>query len=125
MSSDNPKVQALFTQLRMLLIAVGAVLAYAGFGASPAYKYAMIASGAVAIVCPAAWDFFSTVAALFKSQAVGVQAGINLVTSGEAIDKEGNIISKFNAGATPPKAVTLVTAPEIVKNYGPSAVAKE
>lgn len=120
-NSSDPKVQALFTQLRMLFIAIGAVIAYAGYDASPAYKWVMMAGGAVLIIGPAIWDFIATVNALLHTQAVGVASGLNLAVSGKAVDREGNVISQFSPNAeTPPRAPTIESAQEIVKAFSPS-----
>lgn len=118
MTSTDPRVQALFTQGRMALIAVGSGMAVLGFHNSAAYQWVMGISGIVLVVGPAIWDFIATVAALFHAQAVGVNAGINLTVSGKAVDHAGNVISKFSPDAeTPPRPPTVESAKEIVKEF--------
>ena len=52
------------------------------------------------------------------SRAQAVQAGINLVVTGRAIDNDGNVITGETIGTTPPKPVTTETAKQIVKAFG-------
>lgn len=119
----DPKVTAMFSSLRNLLMVASGILATLGLTASPAYKWVMIAAGAVGVVGPAIWDFAATIKALLTAQAVGAQAGVNMTVAGKAVAEDGTVISKFSAdaAATPPKAVTVATATEIVKNFGPTA----
>lgn len=117
----DPKVTAMFSSLRNLLMVASGILATLGLTASPAYKWIMIAAGAVGVVGPAIWDFAATIKALLTAQAVGAAAGIKMTAQGKALAEDGTVISKFSADmdATPPKPVTVATASEIVKNFGP------
>lgn len=122
----DPKVTAMFSSLRNLLMVASGILATLGLTASPAYKWLMIGAGAVGVVGPAIWDFAATIKALLTAQAVGAQAGIKMTLAGKAEDKNGNMIplDQATASATPPKDVTLASAPAIVKNYGPTEAPK-
>lgn len=118
----DPRVTAMFSSLRNLLMVCSGILATLGLTASPAYKWLMISAGAVGVIGPAIWDFAATIKALLTAQAVGAQAGINMTVARQALAQDGTVISKLSAdpSATPPKLVTLATAPEIVKNFGPA-----
>lgn len=119
----DPKVTAMFSSLRNLLMVASGILATLGLTASPAYKWIMISAGAVGVVGPAIWDFAATIKALLSAQAVGAAAGIKMTTQGKALASDGEtVITRFSAGldATPPKPVTLQTAQQIVKDFGPA-----
>lgn len=53
-------------------------------------------------------------------EAAAVQAGVNMTVAGQALDTNGNVVSK-NDGTTPPKPVTVETAKEIIANFAPPA----
>lgn len=121
-----PAVRASLAALRSLLIAVGAVLLALHWDHSDAYKWIIEASAATMIVGPLIWQVYASGVGFYKSMAAAIQAGINLTASGLAVDEAGNVISQFEAGATPPKPVTVETAKEIVEKFAPptSGIAK-
>ena len=123
----DPKVTAMFSSLRNLLMVAIGILATLGLTASPEYKWTMIAAGAVGVVGPAIWDFWATIKSLLTAQAVGAAAGITMTVQGKALAEDGKVISKFSAAAdaTPPKAVTVASATEIVKNFGPETTPEQ
>lgn len=121
MNATDPNVQAVLSQIRAVLVFAGGIMASLGYANTSAYHLIMIASGAVVAGGSAIWGLYTALVTLRKARAVGVQAGINLATSGQAIDSQGNIISKFAPGATPPKQVTLQTSDQIVKDFAPTA----
>ena len=122
----DPQFNAFLANLRILLVAIGSVMAYEGWEHSAIYSYVMIASGAIMVVGPAAWATWSSFVNWRKASAVGVQAGINLTVSGKALAADGKTVVSENNGTTPPLAVTLATAAEIVKDFAPatSSIAK-
>lgn len=115
----NPNVLAFFATLRSVLIAIGAAMAALNLGGTHTYSIIMEVSGAVMIVGPLLWAVFEKLVTLKKTFAAAVQAGINLATSGQAVDGKGDLISKFAPDATPPKDVTVATAAAIIKEYAP------
>lgn len=116
----SPAANGVLSAIRYLLVTLGTYLAANGYAS--AGNNIELAAGAVMIVGPAIWGVYSAVQKYRKVRAVGVQAGINLAVSGRALDANGNMISQFQASdaTTPPKPVTLKTAAEIVKSFGPS-----
>lgn len=58
------------------------------------------------------------------NQAKAVQAGVNLVASGNALAADGQTVVAANDGSTPPKPVTVQTATQIVKDFAPAAIPK-
>lgn len=117
----NPNVLAFFAALRGLLIAVGAVMVSLNLNDTHAYGLVMQASGLVLVVGPLLWAVFEKLVTLKKTLAAAVQAGIELVRSGNAVDSEGTPISRFSPEAPPPKPVTVASAAEIIKDYAPPA----
>lgn len=116
----NPNIIAVFAAARGVLIAVGAIMLYLNLGDTHIYAMVMQASGAIMVAGPMAWAIFEKLVTLKEAIAVAVQAGINLSTSGQAVDHDGKTISKFAADATPPKPVTIETAAQIVKDFAPA-----
>jgi len=108
------------TSLRYLIAAGGAYAAGKGWINSETINNLLVVAS---ILGPLAWGLYvnwQKSQQVKKVAAVGVQAGIALAASGDAIDSAGNPISRFAADATPPKQVTLTTAPEIIEKYGPA-----
>lgn len=107
------------TSLRYLIVSGGSYAAGKGYISSDMLNNLLAVA---AVLGPLAWGLYAN---WQKSQqnkvtaAVGVQAGINLTLSGNAVDHDGNPISKFAADATPPKIVTVASAAQIVKDYAP------
>jgi hypothetical protein len=128
MIDPNDQTMApVFTALRVLLVTIGGVLAGEGLANTGAYKWIMIAAGAVGVVGPAAWGLYVAItnaARARQAQAKAVQSGINLVVAGQALTNEGELIQVANPDTTPPKPVTLRTASEIVKNFAPAEAPK-
>lgn len=120
MATIDPKLNALLTSVSNLIKLGGAALAAKGLISPGIASDIEIWSGLVLVVGPLVWDVWNAVQGLRKAKAVGVQAGINLTASGQAVDSEGNAISRYAPDATPPKPVTLESAAEIVKTYGPA-----
>ena len=117
----DASLDGVFSAIRALLIALGSALAAKGLENTGAYFWIMTGAGSIMVVGPAAWGVIIAIRRVNWAkllQAVGVQAGINLTTSGNAISASGEIISR-NDGGTPPKQVTLTTAPEIIQKYAP------
>lgn len=122
MNPNDGNVNGIFSAVRALLIAIGGVMATKGLENTGAYFWVETISGSIMIVGPAAWGVYTAFANYFKARkavAAGVQAGINLTASGKAISDSGDIITR-NDGTTPPKLVTLETAPKIVAEYAPA-----
>lgn len=123
----NPNLNAFLTQLKLFLIVIGTLLAEQGFDHTAVYKWIMVASGSVLIVGNAAWALWASYSNWRKASAVGVAAGINMTVQGKAITDDGHPIAAFSPdAATPPKAVTVASAKEIVANFAPptSEIAK-
>lgn len=120
----NRNLNAFLTSVRALLLVLGGLLAEHGLEHSTYYSWVMIGAGAVMVVGPAIWGVWSSIVNWHKAAAVGVQAGINLTVSGNAVTDSGQVISRnASADATPPKMVTVATASEIVKDFAPPASA--
>lgn len=116
----NPNLNAFLTSVRALLLVLGGLLAEHGLEHSTAYSYVMIGAGSIMVIGPAIWGVWSSFANWRKASAVGVQAGINLTVSGKALASDGKTVVSENNGTTPPLAVTVATAAEIVKDFAPS-----
>ena len=119
-----PWFSAILAALRVFLIAVGTLLAVLHYDNTSAYKWLVEAAGATMVVGGAAWGIWTAGVTLYQSIAVGVQAGINLTASGRAVTDDGKVISNFSSealSATPPKQVTVATAKDIVKSFGPAS----
>lgn len=117
----NPQMNQFFSALRVLLIAVGAIMAKEGWEHTTIYSYVMIASGAVMVVGPAIWGVWSAGANWWKAAAIGTQSGINLVLSGKALAADGKtLVSQIGTGTTPAKPVTIETTKEIVQDMAPT-----
>lgn len=120
MATTNPSLNALLVSISNLLKLGGVALASKGLISPGIASDLEIWSGVILVVGPLVWDVWNAIQGLRKGKAVGVQAGINLTASGQAVDSQGAPISRFAADATPPKPVTLESAAEIVKTYGPA-----
>ena len=124
----NPNLNAFLTSVRTLLLVAGGLLAEHGLEHSTYYSWIMIGAGSVMVVGPAIWGVWSSLINWHKAAAVGVAAGIAMTVQGKAVTESGEVISKFSADTsdTPPKAVTVASAAEIVANFAPptSTIAK-
>ena len=121
--STDPKINSLLVSISNFLKLVAVFLGAHGYGQSGIVANLELGSAAVLFLGPAAWDVWSLIASIRKSKAQGVQAGINLVVAGKAVDSDGAPVSKIDPDATPPKPVTLASAAEIVKDFAPPASA--
>ena len=120
--TDNANVDALFSSIRSLLIVLGTILAGYGMTNTGWYFWIEAGAGSIMVIGPAAWGVYVAFTNLLKQRkavAVGVQSGINLVATGNALAADGAVIS-VNSGMTPPKPVTIKSAQEIVRNFAPS-----
>ena len=120
---DSASMNGVWSSLRALLIALGGALVTGGIitTTSKAYMMIMFASGAVLVIGPAIWGVYTSVMRVInnrKKVVTAMNATLNLVASGKALDASGSVIPYAVAGSTPPKAVTETSAPEIVKNFG-------
>lgn len=115
----NPNLNAFLTQLKLFLVLIGGLMAEQGLDHTTAYKWVMLVAGSCVALGSSAWALWASFANWRKAAAVGVQAGINLTTSGQAVDHDGKVISSFAPGATPPMPVTVASAAEIIKNFAP------
>lgn len=116
-----PAVNAFLTALRYFLVAIGGMLLVLHKDGTTAYHIVIEAAAATMIIGPAAWGIWVAAVGVYKSFAAAVQAGINMTASGQAIDAQGDVISKFeNSATTPPKAVTMESAKAIVSSFAPA-----
>ena len=116
----NPALQSLLVSLRIFLLVLGTWMAHDHIGSPGLYHGVLAASGVVVDLGTAAWGVYASFQNFRKALAVGAQAGINLTISGRAVDEEGKPISSLDPDATPPRPVTLTSAAQIVKNFGPA-----
>lgn len=77
-------------------------------------------SGGLLLAATLAWGWVNTKMNLAKA----VQAGVSLVASGAALAADGKTLVTANDGSTPPKAVTVATAQQIIKDFAPASVPK-
>ena len=112
---------SMLKQAQFLLIAIGAVMVHLGLDHGETYKLVMVASGGGIVAATAAWGLWSSYQNFRKASAVGVQAGINLTVAGKALAADGKTVVAENDGTTPPLAVTIATASEIIKDFSPTA----
>lgn len=118
----DPKVSQLIMNGSNLCKAIGAVMLMYGLNKTYAsfYFWLGVVGGGFTIVVPVILDSIMIVREIVRGQAVGVQAGINLVLAGEAKTTTGNKITEIGLiGAPPPLPVTLQSAQQIVKDCGP------
>ena len=115
----DPQFNAMLANLRILLAALGAVMAREGYEHTTAYSIVIQISGSILVIGPLARAAYSSFVNWRKASAAGVQAGINLTVSGKALASDGKTVVSENDGTTPPLAVTLATAAEIVKDFAP------
>lgn len=116
----NPNLNAFLAQLRIVLIVFGSILAEQGLDHSAIYKWVMFGAGSVVVLGNALWALWASFSNWRKASAIGVAAGINMTAQGKAVTDDGQPISAFSSEAvTPPKAVTIASAAEIVANFAP------
>lgn len=121
MTSTDPKINSLLVSISNFLKLAALFLGAHGFANSGVAADLELGSAAVLFLGPAGWDVWAGVWSIRKSKAVGVQAGINLTISGKTVDSKGDPISSFSPDASPPKPVTIASATEIVKDFGPAS----
>ena len=117
----NPNLNATLSAIRALLVAIGGLLAAHGLQDSGVYQWVELGSSAVMIIGPAVWGVYEAIANWHKAAAVGVQAGVNMTVAGKALAADGTTVVTHNDGTTPPLAVTVATATQIVKDFAPNA----
>jgi hypothetical protein len=117
----NANVLAFFSALRGVLIAIGSAMMALNLQDTSYYAHVMQASGLVMIAGPMLWAVFEKLVTLKKTAAAAVQAGINLVRSGAAVDHEGNIMVSVGPDTSPPAPVTVQSAQQIIKDFAPAA----
>lgn len=123
----NPNLNAFLSQLRIVLVIIGSLMAEQGFDHTTIYRWLMIISGSIVVLGNALWALWSSYINWRKASAVGVAAGINMTVQGKALTESGQPISAFSPAAdTPPKPVTVASAADIVANFAPptSSIAK-
>lgn len=122
----NQNMTALFTSISTLCKVAGTLMAANGLASTGAYMWIQLVGGSIMVVGPAIYDVLANLWSLRKAQAVGVQAGINLTVAGAALASDGQTVVSKNDGTTPPKPVTVETAAQIVRDFGPtpSAIGK-
>lgn len=127
---NDATLSPLWTALRIFLLAVGVEMLNIGVSTtSPVYHWTIIAAGAVTTIGPAVWGVWVAIthaARAIRERAKNVQAGVNLVTSGNAVSVDGHVLEVVNpAGAsTVPRQVTLASAAEIARKFAPVAPPK-
>src|ERR1700679_2276991 len=117
----NQNLNAFLTQLRVVLIILGSILADQGLDHTVVYRWLMVASGSVIVLGNALWALYSSYTNWRRAAAVGSQATLNMVAANKAIDRNGNPVSQIGPDTTPFKPVTEATVTEIVKNFAPTA----
>lgn len=115
----DPNLNAALGQVRVILLIVAGILADEGFGHTGLYKIILVAAGSVVALGSALWAFYNSLVNFRKARAVGVQAALNMVQAGKAIDVNGQVVSKIGAGTTPFKEATVKSSEEIIANFGP------
>lgn len=78
-------------------------------------------AGVIIGLAPLAWSWYTKIKAAKTAkdrEAIAVQAGINLVSTGAALATDGARIA--SVGGSSPKPVTPDTAKVIIQNYGPT-----
>lgn len=109
------------TSVRFLLFFAGAWLADHHY--IPANDVNDLVS-ALLVIGPLVWAWLDNIIKARQARirdAVAVQAGINLTTSGKALASDGKTILTQNGGTTPPLPVTVQTGQQIIKDLGPAA----
>jgi hypothetical protein len=127
MTATDDGMDAVWTSLRILLLAIGVAMASAGLGSSKAYAYIMVAAGSVSAIGSAAWGVWTAIrraAQKRQDMAKAVAAGINLVVAGQALTGQGALLQVANPDSTPPKPVTEKSAAEIIKSFAPTEAPK-
>lgn len=118
----NPNLNAVLAQLRVVLIVIGTLMAEQGYDHTTAYKWIIVASGAVMVLGNALWALWASISNWWKAAAVGTQSGINLVLSGKALAADGKtLVSQIGPDTTPALQVTIASTKEIAKDFPPAA----
>ena len=125
-NQTDPNINGILSSIRIFLITIGGVMAGNGMENTGAYHWIMLIAGSIMVVGPAAWGVWSSFVNFRRARAVGVQAGINLVVSGQAVTPDGSVVTQLGPGTTPMKDVTLATSDQIIAKLGPvpSSIAK-
>lgn len=121
--TGNAALDGLILKAIAALAAAGAMYASQHLHLSdPAYTEWLtgIISSGLLMAATAAWGWVNTRA----NEAKAVQAGVSLVASGKALASDGKTVVTTNDGATPPLAVTVATAQQIIKDFAPASVPK-
>lgn len=121
----NQNIISLLNSISILAKILGTLLAAHGAGDSGLAFWLQIIAGSSVVVGSAVWDIWEKIQAIRMAKAIGVQAGVNLTVAGKALAADGVSVVGVNNGTTPPKAVTIATAAQIVADFGPTSVAKQ
>jgi hypothetical protein len=119
MPTDDTSMDPVWSALRAAVIAIGGGLVSYGLASKSTVT---IAAALTPTVAAALWGLYVAWTRAHQkklAQAVGVQAGINLVVAGKALTDSGSLLTVNAPDATPPKPVTLASAEQIVKNFAP------
>lgn len=121
LQSNDPQINALLSAIRTLLVTLGTGLVSAGVltKESPVYFWIMTASGLVLVVGPAAWGVWVAVQHVMAVKAAataGVNAGINLVVAGHALNTDGTTIAA--SPASKPLPASNESAQSIIHDFG-------
>ena len=121
--SKEASISAAFASVKNILLVIGGIMAANGLASSGLYFWLQIVTGSIMVVGPALWTIYTSFQDAARKrimEARAVQAGINLTVSGNALAEDGVTLINVSAGSTPPKPVTLATAAEIIKTFGPA-----
>lgn len=117
---NNPTQASFYTAARYILMLGGTWLATHGYIQNSEVNGLV---SAVMIIGPIIWgiaqNYINTHTAN-KQKVVAMNATLNLVASGKAVDSSGSVIPYAVPGSTPPKPITETSAPEIVANFAPT-----
>lgn len=116
----DPRWFTFLAAIRIFCLVLGSVLAENNLGSGELHHVLTAVAGSVMAVGSAAWGLYASFRGLWKAQAVGVQAGINLTAAGAAVDSTGATIGATMPDGAPPKTVTLASTRQIVHDYGPA-----
>lgn len=118
MNTDT-SMDPVWSALRAVIIAVGGGLVSYGLASKSTVTIAASLAPTIAASLWGLYVAFERARQKQQAQAVGVAAGINLVMAGKAVTDSGKLLLVSAPGSTPPKAVTLQSADQIVKDFAP------
>lgn len=107
------------TSLRYLIVAGGSYLIGKGIINSDTFNAILEVA---TVLGPLAWGLYVNWQKSEQTKviaAVGVQAGVNLVAAGQAVDQKGKTINALKPSVTL-KPVTVESATQIVAKFGPA-----